>query len=724
MSYSGNIGSPQSGQRVIFIPQAVFEQIIVETKRIQSIVEEHFRSRTPNEEHLKIHQYVLETPPSELAMIPHEKALPPPVIAYFSELRPKWCLDSPMMLYQIWSLDMLTKMEELDSITKGRSKSKLKEIKQEFAGRVLACWVIVEQKNFKARLFGANHQEAAYVMQRLQLHLPGFDGIKASLTNLQSAACSEAEKEQYTRCLKVLDIGVQLWIHPYYRNYIQRYSLDKFPRPEPFLPMDSARQIHAFTKMVRLAWMSVNTKQWLSTVHSAGFEVEDPPVGDALNAESAQKYRHHIQQYLLNIYPFVCKIFTLNLRAFKGDLTWDECRGVLGMPHTDQPNPPLQHWLADAAASLNAVIKDLGDILRLFENLICKKYLPNFHTFEELFGRLQQNFVKRFGEKEPLSPPSIQLEDFKPYGLDHLIEKFSKDLEKIHREFEENIQRHLPSETYSRELSQLFAFSGSHIAFAPVFAEILWPYKNAVIFAATKVFSALDKARKILLARLSQNLTTVDPKHLEAKKAELLIVLRSLVLFQFKSYIELFVTLRDIHVVLLAPMGNPKAFEEGLHLLPAQLTRFIRLEECETLVTPHVQQGKQQIDIAFSELSLEEPEKLRDIVEEKEPLPNLPLLAAEESVESLQVLETLDQIEKFKVVKGAKTRTLLTTLHQLGVYLTRWDGGSHMILAHINTRKTFPLPNHEILSKGVSGKLEDWINQEVLQKKKQEFVSS
>ena len=72
------------------------------------------------------------------------------------------------------------------------------------------------------------------------------------------------------------------------------------------------------------------------------------------------------------------------------------------------------------------------------------------------------------------------------------------------------------------------------------------------------------------------------------------------------------------------------------------------------------------------------------------------------------------ELDQFKIRRGEKTRVIFARLKKMGVYVLRLTDGSHQILAHPNTKKTFSLPQHDEVSRGVAADLEDWVNQEIL----------
>jgi|GEM_PF-5545490 len=700
--------SATDASRVIVITPAMVQQVGGDIRHIQQAVLNHLLSISGSpESKQRARQYVAQTFPLELMLIPPEKMLPRHVTDYFREVRSKWALPDSLPLYQLWMIDTFQRFEMLEDKCSRREVSVLKN---EFAGVALSCKTILGQKKIRTVLTGFIPSILLYAEQRLGLpfNLPKLVEIRKAVGKICDGVHQGEVKKDCERLLRALEIGLEMWRSPYQRNYMERCPLRAFvPKTEDPDVLQGAKQLDTFLRMTRAAWTKVHDMQWLSTVAEVMLKLRSPPTGLDLNAQSARAYRLYIQQVLLALYSYDQRIILLNFRALQGTVTWEECSAVLGSPLDPNSGVDIKLWLSDSAACFHGMVEGLSDFLKMFETQICKRCLPDFFTFEELFQRLIRNFVKVFGEHEPCSVLPAAVEDFEQEDLRPLIRGFARDITQIVEAFKRQLETRLPPLQHSREIVKLLGVVGPNLCFSALFAEILYPYRAAVIFAATKALPALEKAKMALLARFEKALKRIDPASLRSHQEALAIVLRSRVLFQLRAYAELFIVLRDIQVVLLAPVEHQEAWERGLHLLPLELTRFLQLPELDSLIEAHLQQQE-----ATSEPVEEAPIEVPEVEDEKEPQNEIPPLPLEEESKSNTVLETLQEFESFKISQGTKTRVLLDRLRKLGVYIKR-QRGSHQILGHLNTRTTFSLPRHEDVSDGVARNLEKWVCTEI-----------
>ncbi len=731
---------PPVNRLILVLPQQ-YARLEAECSRIEKIVLDYLLKSTKSpEEESKVRTYISQTFFGDWPVVPPEQVLPPHCMEYFKEIRHSWCLDDKMVLYQLWSVDIFNKLEELIAIANpNKSLAGLQKIKRDLAAIVLLFSVIYEQRHLKMKFFLIDNS-LAYWVSRFSFNLPKIRDLREELALLQTQEVSaiqavrhkknhrknqappkktEAE-EKYTYILRALDIGIEIWGDPYYQQYFFRYELGACLPKSPIHrnPIEDIKQVNTYIRMVSTAWTEVNLRRWVSTIHSSVLSIPPSPPEDKINAESAQEYRRQIQKLSIELFNFHWKILSLCFQIPTRMLTWKTCEEVLGTKFDpSQISMPVADWVTDAASCCNVGAKELPDILRLFEGGICKNLLPQFCSFEELLNRIDENFKKVFVVKEDRSSFSLHLEPFAQGALHTLMNGFFSDLTKIHREFDQQIRRHLPPSNICQLLVEILSMIKGPLNLISIpLTESLYPFKEAVIFAATKALPAFEKGQKIILQRFENALKSVDASMLSEKKEDMMPILKALCLFRFKPYLDLFMLLRDIHVVLLAPIEGSQAWEKGLHLLPQELAQFLQLSQLENLIDARIQQQK-------TEPIQPAPEKVEDILSllvsidlslEENKTAVIPPIQLNESKESIETLQMLSELDKFKIRRGEKTRIIRTRLKKMGVYVIRTADGSHIILGHPNTKITFSLPDHDEISRGVAEDLADWVNRHIL----------
>jgi predicted RNA binding protein YcfA (HicA-like mRNA interferase family) len=716
----------------------------------------------------KVKEVVLNTTIDKLPLIPMNQIMAPPLARYFTQIRKEWCLDDRSYLDHLWAVDLFRKMDELSQLPSKTLTSKtVVEWKNDLAAISIRYSHIFTQLHLEMAIrkesiitpvagqdpvtlsdgskgvlchvsdrilfLRQNSQNIIDLRNKIDIcYKKALECKRKTVACLTSYVLNQKTRQEFEtiklnesrvcealqRVLEALDCGGSTWADPYAHRFFQEDRVGKFlPKSIQNRDLETNRQqLNWYFELIQTGWRIASERRWMTTVPNLLCSPLILPKLSEINGENVLALRRILVREIVLIFPKMTFIQTL---LFTGQtVTWGEMRQQLGIPRSPgdkDESPVTATWLIDSSVCFFRAYHDLTTIRRHVEEVICKNLLPDFCTFDELCIRLFVHFSKVFVDKNSVE---VKIENGFQGAIGRLFDQFESNLSRISNEFEKHTKAHLPAPMLLKAIVHQFSTMKEVLGnenYPPALEHTFRPFAPAVLFTANKVPSAIAKAKDKLFRSFEIALKAISSDQLSAERDLLIEKLEALSFIKLKGYLELFITLRDIHAVLLNPEQGTSAMEKGLHLIPSEFASLLQPKEIALLIDAQINRAFTANEVISDEKELiSEFGQFLEASDDEQKSQELPLLQHTTDPIALEIIQDLKEQDTFKVAKGEKTRKIVRRLYRLGVFTQRFEGGSHRILAHTRTGQTFSLPMHEEQSLGVAGKLEEWVNGQIL----------